>query len=188
MDNNGEVHSIEVHFRWNPVLIRNAYFPWHKTIPNAFQRPAIVGPRVYRWTLHDSTGEVSGAYIGETDDFERRLSAYRISTLRKRETHVRAAFRKCENSGGKVELQFLAFEPNLFRINGTGSAIPILSDHGARLMMEGIALVVASAGKTKVLNKLREDAIAKKIQRFWPENPRLRSVALESWRSFKLSR
>ncbi len=173
-----EVLSIEVRFRWNPVLVDNAYFPWHRTVPNAFQRPAIEGPKVYRWVLRASTSEVSQVYIGETDDFERRLRAYRFNAGSKTESYIQLAFRSCEASGGKVELQFLEFESDQLRINGTESGNPTLSDHGARLMMEGIALVVASRSQVKVLNKLRKNAYVNKFDRLWDKYPHKRAAFL----------
>lgn len=162
----GDVISIEIPLYWMPVLVKGHHFPWHKNLPKTTQaRDMISGPKVYRWVLRTKTGRVESIYIGQSEKFQERISAYRTGNQKAlgSDKAVLANLGHCEDSGGAVELQFLDVDMGSFRIYGKLVNNSSLGDHDIRLMMESIAIVAARASNLKVLNRLRENAHLKEI-------------------------
>ena len=172
----GEVANINIPLNWKAVLVNGTYFEWHKHPPrNIRERDLISGPRVYRWLMRRTSGEIELVYVGQTERFEKRVSEYRggkQSRVEPVSTFLSTA-RKCEDSGGSVELQFLDLDKESFSVNGKAITNASLGDHDVRLMMEGIALVDARARNLSVLNRLHQNVHIKDLRRIVNQNPKV---------------
>lgn len=164
----GEVHNIVIPLHWIPVPAEGGQFDWHKNPPKSVRaRDAISGPRVYRWALQTITGETTSVYIGQSERFQKRVSAYRKGkqTSLEPDDTVQSKIKDWENSGGKVELQFLDLDAEPSCINGKPITIASLGDHDTRLMMESIAIFSARASGLKILNSLQDNVHETELRR-----------------------
>jgi hypothetical protein len=175
----GEALNIEIPLHWVTVPARGCQFAWHNSLPKSVSaREAISGPRVYRWTLRAIDGKIAFVYIGQSERFQERVSAYRSGKKTSHEPNdtVRSKIRDWENSGGTVELQFLDFDVDPFSINGKPVTVASLSDHDTRLMMESVAIFSARASNLNVLNQLQENVHVKEIRRIVKDPELLKRV------------
>lgn len=167
----GDVLNIEVPLRWTPVPVKGGHFDWHKNPPkNVRARDAISGPRIYRWALLKATGEIASVYIGQSERFQERVSAYRKGkqTPLEPDDTVQSDIKKWADSGGTVELQFLDLDVEPFCINGERVTVSSLGYQDTRLMMEGIAIFSARVSGLRVLNRLQENVHVKELRRLLP--------------------
>lgn len=167
----GDVLNIEIPLHWKPVPVDGGHFSWHRNPPkNVRARDTISGPKVYRWVLRKVTGEIASVYIGQSEKFQRRVSAYRKGkqTPLEPDGAVQSAFKEWAENGGTVELQFLDLEIEPFCINGERVTIPALAYQDTRLMMESIAIFSSRASGLKVLNRLQENVHVKELRRLLP--------------------
>lgn len=151
------IPSIKIPFHWKQVLEKEGYFPWHRVVP---KKPAkhIRGPQVYRWVLRKGD-EISSVYIGQSEQFEKRLGDYRRPNHY--DSALQAAMRECEEGGGRVELDFLDLGSGSFRINGKLISHASLSNHDVRMMMESIAIMTAGVEGITLLNHVRDNTLVR---------------------------
>jgi len=164
----GDVLNIEIPLHWMPVPVGGNRIALHKNPPkNPRVRDAISGPKVYRWVLRNTTGEIASVYIGQSEKFQGRISKYRKGkqTSLEPDDTVQSDINEWENSGGTVELQFLDLDTEPFCINGERITIASLGHQDTRLMMESIAIFSARASGLKVLNRLHENVHMKELRR-----------------------
>jgi hypothetical protein len=142
----------------------------------------ISGAKIYRWVLRDQSGAIDSVYIGQSERFQQRLSAYRSGNRKAlaSEYPVRAQLKQCEGAGGSVELEFLDLDKGSFYINGKLVANPSLGDHDVRLMMESIAIVAARASSLQLLNRLQQNVGVKDLVRIVRQHPSLKTPAVEA--------
>jgi hypothetical protein len=183
-DFDGQALDVEIgQLRWRPVLLKGEPFPWHRqAIPSARARETIAGPQVYRWTMRDRIGAISGSYIGETGEFVARLCAYRSGKSDREASTVRAAMRRCEGDGGMVELCFLDLEKWTLRVNGKLTTNRSLADHDVRLMLEKTAILTARVEGIRVLNDVRENVLLKNLRQIAQKYPEVRGLITEEIR------
>jgi hypothetical protein len=152
------VPALEIPVCWAPVLVNGKAFGWHEQKLNSRAKEQIAGPRVYRWVLRTHSGEVL-VYIGQTENFEKRLRSYRRGAGEQIHSRVRTAIEQCKNGGGTVELYFLDLQTGAFRMFGRLIDRSSLNHHEVRIMMEGVAVLKALAGEEKLLNRYRRNAV-----------------------------
>jgi hypothetical protein len=176
--------TVDIPVYWSDVLVRGNHFRWHDQRLSERARQQIAGPRVYRWVLRLGNGEVV-SYIGQTEDFERRLRSYRVGSTSNRHSHVRAAIQECASGGGTVGLCFLDLETGGFWMYGRLINRRSLTDHEVRMMMEGVAILKALADGEKLLNRLRRNAVELMMVRHLRQHPPdvLKSVLEQMQRS-----
>lgn len=170
----GDVLRIDVPLHWTRVQVSEKHFDWHKDLPKTVRnRDLISGPKIYRWVLRESG--IESVYIGQSERFEKRLSAYRSGNRKAlaSEYHVRAKLKQCEDAKGIVELEFLDLDKGSFYINGKLVANSSLGDHEVRLMMESVAIVAARASSLHLLNRLQKNVGVKDIERIVGQYPGL---------------
>jgi hypothetical protein len=154
------VNSFTIPLNWQPVLIDDNAFPWHRKSPRYLKnRARINGSQVYRWVFRGKNHEVEAVYIGQSEVFQKRISYYR-GLAKKKDSE----FAKCEEQGGVIELEFLHFDK--FEVNGKriDDNRRSLGDHDVRLLLECIAIVTAKLEKPRVLNRLLENADKKQLR------------------------
>lgn len=182
----GEPRNIDIPLYWKSVLVKGAHFDWHKHPPrNVPERDLISGPRVYRWVMRTTSGEIELVYVGQSERFQKRVSEYRGGNHLRVESDraFQLRSRKCEESGGSVELQFLDLNAEPFSINGKAITNASLGDHDVRLMMESIAIVDARARNLSVLNQLHDNVHFKDLKRIVRQNPKVIEQILQKLRS-----
>ncbi|MDE3163850.1 MAG: hypothetical protein KGL64_11370 [Acidobacteriota bacterium] len=183
----GEVRNIEVPLHWIPIPMKGNHFDWHKNRPKTISaREAISGSKVYRWALRKLTDEIEYVYVGETERFQDRVSAYRNCkrALLEPDGTVQLRIKNWseESGGGVVQLEFLDLDVEPFCINGKRVTNASLGDHATRLMMESIAIFSALTSGLRVLNKLRENARVKELKRNL-KDPKQLELVLSALRS-----
>jgi len=182
----GEPWNIDVPLRWKSVLVKGMHFDWHKHPPrNVRERDLISGPRIYRWLLRTTSGEIEFVYIGQSERFQERVSAYRNLDHRRVESDraFQSRLKKYEDCGGTVELEFLDLDAESFCINGKAITNASLGDHDIRLMMESIAIVDARVRKLSILNQLHDNVHLKDLKRLVKQNPKVIEQILQKLRS-----
>lgn len=161
----GDVLKFEIPLRWVRVTVKGACFDWHKSLPKTVrERDLISGPQVYRWLLRSNAGEIEWVYIGQSENFQKRISAHRGGAV------LQERMRDCETKGGTVELEFLDLTEPLI-VNGKCITNSALREHDVRLMMESIAVVTARTEQLRVLNRLQENVDVKRLISFATQNP-----------------
>ena len=166
MDPSGTILAIDIPLEWTSVTVKGENFPRHQgKIRSRRAKDKIKGPQIYRWVLRKRSGEISAVYIGQTEDFEIRLRAYREGKSGCDGSVVQSAMKECDEDGGSVELQFLDLVKGAFRMNGTPINRASLGEPDVRLMMESIAIVAARADGVRLLNQVRENAYMKILLR-----------------------
>lgn len=175
MDSQSKILDIQIpHLLWKPVslTLKGKPFQWHlQRPPRVRARDQIDGPKVYRWTMANSSGEIYCSYIGETQDFRQRLAEYRTNGATRQHAAVKEAMRQCVHDGGTVELWFLDLGTFSLRINGELLPKRTLADHDVRLMMENFAILTARVQGMKLLNHDRGNVFMKNMSRLEMQHP-----------------
>jgi hypothetical protein len=108
-----EDHAIssEIDYHWIPVNVNIAEEYQFPTQVSKFMREKYSGPAIYRWLPFKSQkGDVSLVYIGEADNFVRRVNGY-LNPGSGQDTNIMMsnAFKYLQYSGHKVALEELKF-------------------------------------------------------------------------------
>lgn len=135
------------------------------------------GPQIYRWVLRDSGGKELASYIGETGNFRSRLAGYQNGHKKPNDTinFLRNHFHVTCSEGGRVELQFLHFQP--FLLNGVLIESTKLTSPEIRKFLENVAIITAKGSGLRLLNR-DKDVNVKVLERA------IRSLPPEEQRPF----
>jgi hypothetical protein len=187
MEMNETSPSFVLPLHWKAVVLCDgSRFDWHKKGARAARdREQLEVACVYRWVFRaaNSRPEQFYLYIGQSGKFEERLPSYRSTNPAAGSTEelLRREMSRCEEQGGKVDLEFLDLG-NPLRINGKLINKYSLGERDVRVMMENISIVTAKADGIKLINRLGDNTnevkilnLAKKIvgQKGFPEASRL---------------
>lgn len=143
-------------YEWLPVLTEEGkpyLFPGKVTSHLARN---YAGPAVYRWAVWDSSSRLVAVYLGEAEEFPRRLRSYlRPGRRQKTSIRVKQFLEKQLVSGSRAELSLLRFRP--FRINGCDFRMPDLRWPAVRKMIENLLLFLDRNKGAQVLNRALSD-------------------------------
>ena len=144
--------DISLDHKWLPVEGEPGVpYLFPEPLPKRF-RAKYGMPAIYRWVVyHESPGDLRRLYIGETEKLGRRIYGY-LNPGPSQFTNIRikGRFENEINSGHKVALEALRFEP--FAFQGIDISEPDLADKAVRRMLESLFVVYFTRAGYAVLN------------------------------------
>lgn len=164
MTANDSPPTFEIPLQWRRILVGDDRFDWHKKRVRSYRdRDQLAGARVYKWVLQAADLLPTMWYIGQCQDFQKRLGKYRTTLKKGPEARFRCEAQRYLEAGGTVDLYFLDLKTPLC-INGKRVDELSLGELDVRLMMESIAIVSARAAGFEMVNRLGGNVTERRIR------------------------
>ena len=143
--------KVEIAFRWEDMECERGVAYKFPGAPTPHMKKYRI-PGVYRWAIFDQGGTLKPAYVGEAENFERRLKNYlKPGKTQHTSLRIRAALDEYEAQGRDIRFQLVSFDT--FSINSCNFDCSQLADPFAREVIENLVVLEASNSGCKVLNK-----------------------------------
>ena len=149
MNNLGRGIEIDLPLTWRPLTFMGGQFEWHKKPLYARHLKTLrekSPAQVYRWLIRTRENEACSCYVGQSDQFEKRLRHYRrrFKSAANNEALI-VEMKNATDSGGWVSLELLEISDQGFSLNGIHIDKWSMGVHEKRVMLEAIAIVTLPA-------------------------------------------